>query len=49
MKELSLADDGVKFVASDDEYERKKRLMSNCRSCLKRFFKSHPFLRKGFY
>ena len=41
VKELSLSDDWVKFVAGDDEYERKMRLMSNCCSYLRHCFESH--------
>ena len=38
---LSLADDWVKFVAGDAEYERKMKLMSNCCSYLRHAFESH--------
>ena len=41
VKELSLTDDWVKFVAGDEEYERKMKLMSNCCSYLRHCFESH--------
>ena len=41
VKELSLKDDWVKFVAGDEEYERKMKLMSNCCSYLRHCFESH--------
>ena len=41
MRELSLGDDWVKFVAGDAEYERKMKLMSNCCSYLRHCFESH--------
>ena len=41
VKELSLSDDWVKFVAGDEEYERKMKLMSNCCSYLRHCFESH--------
>ena len=41
VKELSLRDDWVKFVAGDEEYERKMKLMSNCCSYLRHCFESH--------
>ena len=41
MKGLSLSDDWVKFVAGDEECERKMKLMSNCCSYLRHCFESH--------
>ena len=41
VRELSLGDDWVKFVAGDAEYERKMKLMSNCCSYLRHCFESH--------
>lgn len=41
VRELSLSDDWVKFVAGDGEYERKMKLMSNCCSYLRHCFESH--------
>ena len=41
VRELSLGDDWVKFVAGDEEYESKMKLMSNCCSYLRHCFESH--------
>ena len=41
MKGLSLSDDWVKFVAGDEECERKMKLMSNCCPYLRHCFESH--------
>lgn len=41
VKELSLKDDWVKFVAGDEECGRKMKLMSNCCSYLRHCFESH--------
>ena len=41
VKGLSLSDDWVKFVAGDEECERKMKLMSNCCSYLRHCFESH--------
>ena len=41
VKGLSLSDDWVKFVAGDEECERKMKLMSNCCPYLRHCFESH--------
>ena len=41
VKGLSLSDDWVKFVAGDEECERKMKLMSNSCSYLRHCFESH--------
>ena len=41
IKELSLTDDWHKFVAGEETYERKMKLLSNCCSYLRHSFESH--------
>lgn len=46
-KELFLTDNWHKFVAGEETYERKMKLLSNCCSYLRHSFESHRGIKAG--